>query len=165
EENGQGSFSDFVQHHLHQQLKRAADHARSLGIVLMGDLPVGISRDSLEVKEHPEFFHLDMQMGAPPDSLSPAGQNWGFPAYDWDSVQPWLAHRMSWMEQYFDALRIDHVLGFFRIWEIPADQLFATMGHFSPALPLTSGEIDYFGLPFRRDFLTRPFINDRVIDR
>ena len=69
------------------------------------------------------------------------------------------------MEQYFDALRVDHILGYFRVWEIPTEQLFATMGHFSPALPFTEGEVEYFGLPFRKDFLTRPFINDRTIDR
>ncbi len=161
------SFHDFVQYHLHVQLKRAADHAREKGIILMGDLPIGVSRDSQEVKEHPDFFHLDSQAGAPPDSFASKGQNWGFPTYNWDAegLEPWMHRRMQWMEQYFDALRIDHVLGFFRIWEIPEEQLFSTMGHFSPALPLTAGEIEHFGLPFRRDFLTRPFINDRIIDR
>ncbi len=165
--DGKQSFHEFLQQQLHQQLLRAADHARELGIVLMGDLPIGVSRDSEEVKEHPDFFNLDSQTGAPPDAFSPSGQNWGFPTYNWgaEGFEAWLAKRMKWMEQYFTALRIDHVLGFFRIWEIPSDQLFGTMGHFSPALPLTSGEIEYFGMPFRRDFLTRPFINDRIIDR
>ena len=161
------SFSEYVQHHLHQQLKRAADHARSLGIILMGDLPIGVSRNSNEVKEHPAFFHLDGQAGAPPDAFSQQGQNWGFPTYNWqaEGIDEWFDERLKNMEQYFDALRIDHVLGFFRIWEIPQEQIYGTLGHFSPALPLTAGEIEYFGLPFRRDFLTRPFINDRVIDR
>ena len=161
------SFHDYVQHHLHLQLKRAADYARSKGIILMGDLPIGVCRDSQDVKDHPEFFHLDSQTGAPPDVFSRNGQNWGFPTYNWQAggLEEWMVKRMKWMEQYFDALRIDHVLGFFRIWEIPEDQLFGTMGHFSPALPLTAGEIEYFGLPFRRDFLTRPFINDRIVDR
>ncbi|MBQ9187647.1 MAG: 4-alpha-glucanotransferase [Prevotella sp.] len=164
---GDMTFVAYVQHHLHLQLKRAADHARSLGIFLMGDLPIGVSRDSREVKEHPDYFNLDSQTGAPPDAFSQKGQNWGFPTYNWESegLEAWMAKRMKWMEQYFDAVRIDHVLGFFRIWEIPEEQLFGTMGHFSPALPLTTGEIEYFGLPFRRDFLTRPFINDRIIDR
>ena len=160
-------FDDFIQRHLHQQLKRAADHARQLGIILMGDLPIGVSSQSDEVRQHPEFFHLDSQAGAPPDAFAKQGQNWGFPTYNWQAERlgEWFNKRLKWMEQYFDALRIDHVLGFFRIWEIPREQLFATMGHFSPALPLTPGDIEYFGLPFRRDFLTRPFINDRVIER
>ena len=161
------SLHDFVQQQLHRQLKRAADHARSKGIILMGDLPIGVSRDSRDVAEHPGFFHLDSYAGAPPDAFSARGQNWGFPTYNWGDpeLSSWMERRMAWMEQYFDALRIDHVLGFFRIWEIPDEQLFATMGHFSPALPLTPGEIEYMGLPFRRDFLTRPFINDRTVDR
>ena len=161
------SLSEYIQHHLHQQLQRAADHARSLGIILMGDLPIGVSRNSSEVKEHPTFFHLDGQTGAPPDTFSQQGQNWGFPTYNWqaEGIEEWFDERLHNMEQYFDALRIDHVLGFFRIWEIPQEQIYGTLGHFSPALPLTAGEIEYFGLSFRRDFLTHPFINDRVIDR
>jgi 4-alpha-glucanotransferase len=166
------SFEDFVQQHLHQQLQRAADHARELGIALMGDLPIGVSRDSTEVKEHPEYFNTDCQAGTPPDNAAPYGQNWGFPTLRWtdegrenEGLKQWMAQRLHWMEQYFDALRIDHVLGFFRIWEIPQEQLMANMGHFAPALPMTIGEIEYFGLPFRRDFLTKPFINDRIVDR
>ena len=167
----------YVQYHLHVQLKRAADYARSKGVMLKGDLPVGFSRDSVEVKQLPELFHMDMQMGTPPDVLTPQGQNWGYPTYYWEnertgdegrekcSIMTLLRQRLSHMEQYFDALRVDHILGYFRVWEIPTEQLFATMGHFSPALPLTEGEVEYFGLPFRKDFLTRPFINDRTIDR
>ena len=164
---GKFSFPEYVQHHLHQQLKRAADHARERGIILMGDLPIGVCRDSREVTAHPDFFNTDSQAGTPPDASSPQGQNWGFPTYNWqaEGFGEWLDRRMEWMEQYFDALRLDHVPGFFRIWEIPREQLFGTMGHFSPALPLTAGEIEYYGLPFRRDFLTRPFINDRIVDR
>ena len=167
ENHQQVPFDDFVQEQLHLQLKRAADYARSKGVILMGDLPIGVSRDSRDVAEHPSCFNLDSQAGTPPDSSCRQGQNWGFPTYNWndEALAPWLKRRLKWMEQYFDALRIDHVLGFFRIWEIPEEQLFATMGHFSPALPLTAGEIEYYGLPFRRDFLTRPFINDRVVDR
>ncbi len=163
------SESLFIQYHLHRQFKAAADYARSKAIFLKGDLPIGVNRESMETAQHPEFFNLDSQTGAPPDAFSMQGQNWGFPTYRWDGESKafieWFHNRLKHMEQYFDALRIDHVLGFFRIWEIPMDQLFGTMGHFSPAMPLTAGEIEYFGLPFRKDFLTRPFINDRTVDR
>ncbi|MCR5679238.1 MAG: 4-alpha-glucanotransferase [Prevotella sp.] len=161
------ALTHFVQYHLHLQLKRAADYARSKGIVLKGDLPIGVNRQSAETLAHPDYFNLDGQAGAPPDATSHQGQNWGFPTIHLSApaVDRWMALRMKHMEQYFDAIRIDHVLGYFRIWEIPADQLFANMGHYEPALPLTPGEIGHFGLSFRRDFLTRPFINDRVIDR
>ena len=123
--------------------------------------------NSVETKTHPALFNLDAQTGAPPDAFSQNGQNWGFPTYNWNekSIIPWWHRRLDWMSQYFDAFRIDHVLGFFRIWEVPADAIFGILGHFSPALPLTVSEIEYFGLPFRKDFMTRPFINDRVIER
>ena len=157
----------FTQYHLHLQLKTAADYARSKGIVLKGDIPIGVNLNSVETKIHPGLFNLDAQTGAPPDAFSPNGQNWGFPTYNWSekTIIPWWHRRLEWMSQYFDAFRIDHVLGFFRIWEVPVDAIFGIMGHFSPALPLTVSEIEYFGLPFRKDFMTRPFINDRVIER
>ena len=157
----------FTQYHLHLQLKAAADYARSKGIVLKGDIPIGVNFDSVETKTHPALFNLDSQTGAPPDAFSQNGQNWGFPTYNWSdrSIVPWWHRRLEWMAQYFDAFRIDHVLGFFRIWEVPVDAIFGILGHFSPALPLTVSEIEYFGLPFRKDFMTRPFINDRVIER
>ena len=156
----------YVQYHLHVQLKSAADYARSKGIFIKGDVPIGVNGDSVETATHPEFYHLDAQTGAPPDAFSQNGQNWGFPTYNWKSgLVEWFHRRLKWMEQYFDAIRIDHILGFFRIWEIPEDAVFGILGHFSPSLPMTVGEIEYFGLPFRKDLFTRPFINDRVLDR
>jgi 4-alpha-glucanotransferase len=155
------NFSFYVQYLLHQQLKAAADYAREKGVVLKGDLPIGVNRDSVETRNYPELFNLDSQTGAPPDAFSHEGQNWGFPTYRWDhemmrneekektslphsphfSITDLLKHRLQHMSQYFDALRIDHVLGFFRIWEIPRDAVYGLLGHFSPALPLTTEEI------------------------
>ena len=156
----------YVQYHLHIQLKSAADYARSNGIFIKGDVPIGVNGDSVETAIHPEFYHLDAQTGAPPDAFSQNGQNWGFPTYNWKSgLVEWFHRRLKWMEQYFDAIRIDHILGFFRIWEIPEDAVFGILGHFSPSLPMTVGEIEYFGLPFRKELFTRPFINDRVLDK
>ena len=156
----------YVQYHLHIQLKSAADYARSKGIFIKGDVPIGVNGDSVETATHPEFYHLDAQTGAPPDAFSQNGQNWGFPTYNWKSgLVEWFHRRLKWMEQYFDAIRIDHILGFFRIWEIPEDAVFGILGHFSPSLPMTVGEIEYFGLSFRKDLFTRPFINDRVLDK
>ena len=160
-------LSTFIQYHLHLQLKAVADYAREKGVILKGDLPIGVNRESAETKAHPELFHLDMQTGAPPDAFSVNGQNWGFPTYNWENKElpRMLRLRLRHMEQYFDALRIDHVLGFFRIWEIPADAVHGVLGHFSPALPLTVGEIEYFGLPFRKELYTQPYINDRIVER
>ena len=156
----------YVQYLLHTQLKAAADYARKNGVVLKGDLPIGVNRDSVETHHYPELFNLDSQTGAPPDTFSHQGQNWGFPTYRWgEALICMLRRRLSHMSQYFDALRIDHVLGFFRIWEIPHDAVYGLLGHFSPALPLTAEEISWFGLPFRKELFTKPFVNDRLIDR
>ena len=166
----------YIQYHLHLQLLEAAAYARSKGVALKGDIPIGVNRDSVETATHPELFNLESQTGAPPDAFSQNGQNWGFPTYHWDdeskkmqkktlSLVEWFNHRLQWMAQYFDAFRVDHVLGFFRIWEIPSDAVFGLLGHFSPALPFAVSEIEYFGLPFRKDFMTRPFVNDCVIER
>ena len=164
--SGESGLIYFIQYHLHLQLKAVADYARSKGVVLKGDIPIGVNRDSVETATHPELFNMDCQTGAPPDVFSQNGQNWGFPTYRWSGgLVDWFQKRLRWMAQYFDAFRIDHILGFFRIWEIPNDALFGLLGHFSPALPLAVSEIEYFGLPFRKDFMTRPFINDRVITR
>jgi len=174
-ENPGKTFVYFVQYLLHTQLKAAADYARSKGVVLKGDLPIGVNRDSVETAHHPELFNMDSQTGAPPDAFSQQGQNWGFPTYRWDesiknkdgqwALADWFSQRLSHMQQYFDAIRIDHILGFFRIWEIPHDAVYGLLGHFSPALPLTVEEIEYFGLLFRKELFTQPFINDRLIDR
>ena len=159
-------FVFYVQFLLHQQLQDAADYARQQGVLLKGDLPIGFNRCSVETKEHPEWFHLDSQAGAPPDAFSHQGHNWGFPTYDWnEGLFRMLRQRINHLSRFFDALRIDHILGYFRIWEIPTDAVYGHLGHFSPALPLTVSEIEYFGLPFRKELLTRPFINDRMIDR
>ena len=156
----------FTQYYLHLQLKAAADYARQHGVILKGDVPIGVNRDSVETAIHPNLFCLNSSTGAPPDNFSQNGQNWGFPTYNWEAnIVDWFQRRIKWMEQYFDAIRIDHVLGFFRIWEIPCEALFGLLGHFSPALPMTQGEIEYFGLSFRKDLFTRPFINDRVLQR
>ena len=177
--SGDAEVIYYLQYHLHLQLKAASDYARSKGVLIKGDVPIGVNRDSVETRIHPELFHLNAQTGAPPDAFSQNGQNWGFPTYNWDkvpggkvqgtrgklSLTDWFHKRLKWMAQYFDAIRIDHVLGFFRIWEIPEDAIFGTLGHFSPSLPMTVGEIEYFGLPFRKELFTKPFINDRVLDR
>ena len=168
ESSESSEFSEiyFQQYLLHTQLKAAADYAREKGVVLKGDLPIGVNRDSVETCQHPELFNLDSQTGAPPDTFSQQGQNWGFPTYHWsEELYQMMRRRLRHMQQYFDAFRIDHVLGFFRIWEIPENAVYGLLGHFSPALPLTVNEIEYFGLPFRKELFTRPFINDRLVER
>jgi len=142
-------FYCFLQYLLDAQLKEAVRYAHERGIALKGDLPIGVSRTSVDAWQHPELFHMDSSAGAPPDAFAEDGQNWGFPTYNWDKMAEdnyaWWRARMGKMAQYFDAFRIDHILGFFRIWEIPSAYTSGLMGHFSPALPYPEKELRALG--------------------
>ena len=149
ENRDEADYISFVQYHLHRQLKEARDYARSKGIVLKGDLPIGVSRTSVDAWQNPEQFNMDSQAGAPPDAFAKDGQMWGFPTYDWERMEKdgfaWWKARLRNMEQYFDLFRIDHILGFFRIWEIPAGARSGLLGHFNPALPYSAEELEKLG--------------------
>ena len=154
----------FIQYHAHKQLFDAAEYARANGVVLKGDIPIGISPDSVEAWTHPDLFNLDQQAGAPPDEFADLGQNWGFPTYNWEKMSEdgfaWWNNRLRKMSLYFDATRIDHILGFFRIWEIPVNQIQGIMGHFRPALPFSRDEIIDRGIIFNEERFTKPYIRD-----
>ncbi len=141
----------WMQYHLDKQFSDEAAYARAKGVSFKGDLPIGVSADSAEAYWHPELFNLDSSTGAPPDFYSADGQNWGFPTYNWDEMAKndfaWWKSRLRKMSQYFDAFRIDHILGFFRIWEIPVEYRSGLHGHFNPALPYSKDEIDNLNLP------------------
>ena len=143
-------FWCFVQYNLDQQMRAAHEHARQQRVILKGDIPIGISRDGVEAWVEPKYFNLNGQAGAPPDAFSTDGQNWGFPTYNWDEMLKdgcqWWVRRFRKMAQYFDAYRIDHVLGFFRIWEIPVPEKSGLMGQFSPALGMSREEIEAYGV-------------------
>ncbi|NDV65053.1 4-alpha-glucanotransferase [Bacteroides sp. 224] len=158
----------YIQFNLHIQLKEASEYARANGVVLKGDIPIGISRNSVEAWTEPYYFNLNGQAGAPPDDFSVNGQNWGFPTYNWDVMEKdgykWWMKRFRKMSEYFDAYRIDHILGFFRIWEIPLNAVHGLLGQFVPALPMTREEIESYGLPFRNDFL-EPYIHESSLQQ
>ena len=141
----------WMQWHLDRQFAAEVKYARSKGVSLKGDLPIGVSSDSAEAYWHPELFNLDSTAGAPPDYFSTDGQNWGFPTYNWEEMAKddfaWWKARLRKMSEYFDAFRIDHILGFFRIWEIPAGIRSGLAGHFNPALPYSPEEIYNMHLP------------------
>ena len=134
-------FYEFLQQQCDKQLTEAVDYLHERGIMLKGDLPIGVNRDSDDVKQKPHLFNLNMETGAPPDAFSAKGQNWGFPTYNWSAMEAenfqWWKERVAWFKKYFDALRIDHILGFFRIWEIPQGSPDASFGHYSPEDPRT----------------------------
>ncbi len=149
-------FWCFVQYHLDKQMHSAHEHARKQHVVLKGDIPIGISRDGVEAWVEPKYFNLNGQAGAPPDAFSEDGQNWGFPTYNWDAMLAdgcsWWVRRFRKMAEYFDAYRIDHVLGFFRIWEIPVPHKSGLYGQFQPSLPMSREEVERWGVPFREEF-------------
>ncbi|MCH3995243.1 4-alpha-glucanotransferase [Prevotella cerevisiae] len=163
------SFWFFVQYILDSQMKDVHRYARSKGVILKGDIPIGVNRQGCDVWMEPEYFNLNGQAGAPPDAFSVNGQNWGFPTYNWGVMLKdhcrWWVHRFQNMAKYFDAYRIDHILGFFRIWEIPINAVQGILGQFSPALGLSIDEIRGYGLNFQERRFTEPFITDWVLDR
>ena len=156
----------YIQFHLHLQLVAATKYAREHGVVLKGDIPIGISRNSVEAWTEPYYFNLNGQAGAPPDDFSVNGQNWGFPTYNWDVMEKdgyrWWMKRFQKMSEYFDAYRIDHILGFFRIWEIPMHAVHGLLGQFIPSIPMSREEIESYGLPFREEYLI-PYIHESFL--
>ncbi len=165
EHDAEVGFYCYVQFLLDQQLKEAVEYAHLHGVALKGDLPIGVSRQSVDAWQHPELFHMDSQAGAPPDAFAEDGQNWGFPTYNWEEMAKdgyaWWKARMGKMAEYFDAFRIDHILGFFRIWEIPVPHKSGLMGHFNPALPYSGDELRAMGFkPGDADGTDTLFVED-----
>ncbi len=169
----------FLQYHCDKQLREAVKALHDKGLLLKGDIPIGVNPSGVDVKSHPDLFNLDVQVGAPPDDFSAEGQNWGFPSYNWEAMSKdgyaWWQRRLQVMARYFDAYRIDHILGFFRIWEIPKTAKSGLLGHFSPALPLSVEEIEKQGFHFVKSkhmkkgldtlFIPAPNEKDKYIPR
>ncbi|MDE6651674.1 MAG: 4-alpha-glucanotransferase [Paramuribaculum sp.] len=163
-------FYQFLQYHLDAQLREARDHGMSLGVALKGDIPIGVSRTSVDAWVKPELFNLDASAGAPPDAFAVNGQNWGFPTYNWDEMSKdgfaWWKARFGKMADYFDAYRIDHLLGFFRIWQIPLSAVHGLLGIFNSAIPYTPEEMKYdYDFSFDRNLHTTPYITDEIIEQ
>lgn len=158
ENREEADYQSFVQFHLHKQLVEARDYARKRGVAFKGDLPIGVSRTSVDAWQNPSQFNMNSQAGAPPDPFSADGQMWGFPTYNWDKMEEdnfaWWKARLKNMEQYFDFFRIDHILGFFRIWEIPANAKSGLLGHFFPALPYSAKELSDNGFDINSGWYT-----------
>ena len=163
------AFFYYVQFVLSSQLKAVHEYAQAHKIILKGDIPIGVNRYGCDVWTEPRYFNLNGQAGAPPDDFSVNGQNWGFPTYNWDEMIKdgcqWWVNRFQNMAQYFDAYRIDHVLGFFRIWEIPIHSVHGLLGQFAPSLGMSREEIEGYGLHWQEELFTEPFIADWVLDR
>lgn len=157
----------WVQYQLHLQLQEAVEYVHQLGISVKGDLPIGIYRYSVEAWREPELFGMDFQTGAPPDQFSEIGQNWEFPTYNWEVMKAdgyqWWKKRFKVLEQYFDAMRIDHILGFFRIWRMPVSATQGLLGYFYPAVPVTEKEFFDRQIPFNYDRYVKPYVNEPIL--
>ena len=156
------AFYYFLQYHADKQLKEAKTYGQTKRVVLKGDLPIGVFRHSCDAWVAPQLYNMNAQAGAPPDDYAVLGQNWGFPTYNWEVMAEdgfeWWRLRMQKLAEYFDALRIDHILGFFRIWQIPLDQLEGTMGSFNPCLPYAEEELRQYGVRGDLTRYTNPYI-------
>lgn len=163
------AFYYYVQFILNNQMRAAHEYAMARGVILKGDIPIGVNRNGCDVWHEPQYFNLNSQAGAPPDGFSVNGQNWGFPTYNWqrmiDDGCEWWIRRFQNMSKFFDAYRIDHVLGFFRIWAIPTTCVHGLLGQFAPAIAMTREEIEGYGLHFQEELFTKPFIARWVVDR
>jgi 4-alpha-glucanotransferase len=161
-------FHYWVQYHLHLQLKEASEYAHKKGIILKGDIPIGVSRKSCDVWVDPSLYNLDEQAGAPPDDFAVKGQNWGFPTYNWKAMQlddySWWRRRFEQMSTYFDSFRIDHILGFFRIWSIPVSAVEGILGRFVPAIPIHISEFHKSHTWFDYSRYCRPYITDDILE-
>lgn len=158
----------FLQYHAFRQLSEVHAYARSKGVHLKGDLPIGVSRDGADIWQHPELFDDTMQAGAPPDDFSDDGQNWGFPVYRWQEMAKdgygWWKNRLRCMSLFFDAYRIDHILGFFRIFAIPRSAMSGLLGRFEPAMPLTAEDIRRWGVPFDKSRFVLPYLDEAWVE-
>lgn len=159
-------FHYYIQYHLYLQLKEAAEYARKKGVILKGDLPIGVGRDSVDTWVNPNLFRMNTSTGAPPDYFDKNGQNWGFPTYNWEEMSKdnygWWRARLTQMGKYFTAYRIDHILGFFRIWELPDHAVTGLLGKFRPSIPLSQEELEKEGIK-DLDRLSQPYIRQEFL--
>nr|MCU0386497.1 4-alpha-glucanotransferase [Flavihumibacter sp.] len=168
EEYAQIQFHYYLQYQLHVQLKAATRYAHKKGIIVKGDIPIGIYRYSCDAWVAPDLYNMDQQAGAPPDDFAIKGQNWGFPTYNWQQMQTddftWWKRRFAQMSDYFDAFRIDHILGFFRIWSIPYHSVEGIMGRFVPAIAVHKNEFQERGIWFDHTRYTQPYITENLLN-
>ena len=139
-------FWVWLQQALDAQFSKAAKAISEAGIILEGDLPILMNEDSCDVWAHPDIFIQELSAGAPPDMYSPDGQNWGFPIYNWEAQEKddfsWWRKRLQIAGRYYQAYRIDHVLGFFRIWASSRHDFSSALGRYVPYTPVTAKDFD-----------------------
>lgn len=152
-----------------EQFSAAVDAVHKEGILLKGDMPILMNEDSCDAWAYPEFFNQDLRAGAPADGDNPNGQNWGFPTYNWKNLKAadysWWTGRLKTAEQYYDAYRLDHILGFYRIWAIPSADCNALNGHAEPHSSIKKDELYELGFDDDRiRWLSQPHIPTNIVE-
>ncbi|MFZ1798996.1 MAG: 4-alpha-glucanotransferase, partial [Chitinophagaceae bacterium] len=162
------SIHFFLQFHLHVQLLDAVMYLKKKGISLKGDLPIGIKGASADHWQNPELFNDNLLAGAPPDAFTEAGQNWGFPTYNWKAMKEnnyrWWEAKLNHSSTYAAAIRLDHVLGFFRIWSIPKENTQGILGYFQPSIALHVNDFTKKNIYFDEDRFCSPFITEKLVE-
>ncbi len=127
-----------IQYLCFKQMENVQEEAKALGVKLKGDIPILIGIESADVWRNPDLFHTGYRAGAPPDVYNADGQYWGFPIYNWQRLEStgyfWWKERLRVAQKLYQIYRIDHIIGFFRIWAIPPNQP-AIQGAFLPRNP------------------------------
>jgi 4-alpha-glucanotransferase len=154
-------FRKFVQFLFDRQWEGLRNHCRERGVRLVGDVPIFVALDSVDVWAHQELFHLEADgtptvvAGVPPDYFSPTGQFWGNPLYDWKKHKAqgyaWWMDRLEAVLRRVDVVRVDHFRGFEAFWQIPAEAETAREGEWvkGPGADFLEAVEEHFGeLPF-----------------
>ena len=152
-----------------EQFSESSGYVRGLGITLKGDIPILMNEDSADCWAYPEFFNQELRAGSPPDGENPVGQNWGFPTYNWTGIAAdgysWWRTRVQVAARYYDAFRIDHILGFFRIWAVPEKDTTAFLGHTEPCRTISRAELNDAGFSDDRiRWLSRPHVPTGLVE-
>ena len=161
-------FYSWVQKRLEDQFVQAAKELDRIGVCLKGDLPILMGDDSADVWAYPHLFHRNLRAGAPPDMFSQTGQNWGFPVYNWETLEAegyrWLKERLQRADLFYHAFRIDHVLGFFRIWALPEKETSGVLGFYFPSSFFSKEDLMREGMdPGRIRWLSEPHIRGEEV--
>ena len=162
-------FYAWTQEIAEQQFTESVEYLRKNKILLKGDMPILMNEDSCDAWAYPQFFNQNLRAGAPADGENAAGQNWGFPTYNWKNLKAdnysWWKNRLITASKYYDAYRLDHILGFYRIWAIPTGDVNALNGHTEPYSAIKIDDLYELGFDDDRiRWLSKPHIPTGVIE-
>lgn len=159
----------WLQAECEKQFSKSVEYCRKNKILIKGDLPILMNEDSCDAWSHPEIFNQSLRAGSPADGENPSGQNWGFPIYNWKNLKAdnytWWKNRLINASKFYDAYRLDHILGFFRIWAIPENDCNALNGHTEPFAGFKADDLYELGFDDERiRWLSVPHVPTHVIE-